>query len=28
MVIDKTHLLQNFQFRLPTGYHKESLARL
>lgn len=28
MVIDKTKLLQNFQFHLPTGYHKESLARL
>ena len=28
MVIDKNQLLQNFQFRLPAGYHKESLARL
>ncbi|MGR5108858.1 CoA pyrophosphatase [Vibrio jasicida] len=28
MVIDKTTLLQNFQFHLPTGYHQESLGRL
>ncbi|PFG56412.1 8-oxo-dGTP pyrophosphatase MutT (NUDIX family) [Vibrio sp. ES.051] len=28
MIIDKTRLLQNFQLRLPTGYHQESLARL
>ncbi|NOJ17657.1 CoA pyrophosphatase [Vibrio jasicida] len=28
MVIDKTTLLQNFQFHLPTGYHHESLGRL
>ncbi|CAM2967337.1 CoA pyrophosphatase [Vibrio mytili] len=28
MVINKTKLLQNFQLQLPTGYHKESLARL
>ncbi|KIP67566.1 DNA mismatch repair protein MutT [Vibrio harveyi] len=28
MVIDKTTLLQNFLFHLPTGYHQESLGRL
>jgi 8-oxo-dGTP pyrophosphatase MutT (NUDIX family) len=28
LVIDKTTLLQNFQFHLPTGYHHESLGRL